>query len=533
MAKNGISTLMIASGTTLTKNINPPHSNTEIVPPYSAIWSLNYSGALGATDSVSYKLYVTSFGIGSAFTLTSHSTGDFAVTAGNFLYDEYGTSIGIIKGNTTIDNYMAKAAAVCGSLSNTIITAATYKGTWNAFTNTPTLTDGVGTLGDAYDTAVTGTSGAFPAYSEQDWRIYDGSVWQRVAKTTTTQWTITPATGGLADKEARQVAKLDIAQAKRQGKVVARDGTITGSLDATKRYFRDANTYDLNLLPTKYVGNTSYNNQDQTGSVRSLTSAAITADPITVSGYVIPGSDIIVNVTWPSGLTPAFDIRYGGIEHVRGQTYSIPKSAIQTGGTGSLVVTVDQVGLEPGRPWTAQAGAFVFVADWLMITYEFSDGQDLDTRTQITSPAITSFNPSTSSLGWTSSSVGYGQANIQGSPTIMSWGGDNTGQGFESVLINMSAFQTAFPGQTMTVDCRAYWYGSVGVNPVTIAAVLWKGGTPTQTGYIWTNAGATGTLALNQILVPVTTYAPSSTEFGQHVGTVTYSPTTGSGSIAL
>ena len=72
MAANGISTLTIAIGTILTKNANPPHSNTEIVAPFSAIWSVNYTGALGATDSVSYKLYVTSLGIGSALTLTSH-----------------------------------------------------------------------------------------------------------------------------------------------------------------------------------------------------------------------------------------------------------------------------------------------------------------------------------------------------------------------------------------------------------------------------------------------------------------------------
>jgi hypothetical protein len=287
----------------------------------------------------------------------------------------------------------------------------------------------------------------------------------------------------LGTKQLKQEAKIAIAQAKRQGKTVATNGTITGSIDATKNYFRDANTYDLNLLPTKYVDNVSYNNQDQTGSVLSLTSAAITANPITVSGYAIPNSDIIVNVTWPNGLTPVFDIQYGGIKHIRGETYSIPKSAIQTGGTGSLVVTVDQVGMQPGRPWTAEAGAFVFVADWLMITYEFTDGSDLDTRTQITSPAITSFTPSTSNQfsGGNTSSVGWAQADTQGSPAIMTWGGDNTGQGFESVLINMSAFQTAYPGQTMTVDCRAYWYGSVGNNPVTIAAVLWKGGTPTKT----------------------------------------------------
>jgi hypothetical protein len=341
----------------------------------------------------------------------------------------------------------------------------------------------------------------------------------------------------LGTKQLKQEAKIAIAQAKKQGKTVAKNGTVTGSIDATKRYFRDANTYDLNLLPTKYVGNVSYNNQDQTGSVRSLTSAAITAGPITVSGYAIPGSDIVVNVTWPSGLTPAFDIRYGGVGHIRGETYSIPKSAIQTGGTGSLVVTVDQVGMQPGRPWTAEAGAFVFVADWLMITYEFTDGQDLDTRTQITSPSITSFNPATNTAGvayYSTSSVGYAQALTQGSPTIMTWGGDNVGTGFESVLINMSAFQTAYPGQTMTVDCRAYWYTQVGANPVTIAATLWKGGTPTKAfdNYIWTNASATGTLALNQILVPVTATGLE-VEMGQHVGTVTYSPTSGSGSIAL
>jgi hypothetical protein len=245
-SSNIISTLAISSGTTLTKNINPPHSNVEIVAPFSAIWSLNYVGALGATNDVSYKLYVTSLGIGSAVTLTSHQTGDFAVTAGNFLYDEYGNSIGIIKGNTTIDNYMAKAAAVCGSLSNTIIAAATYKGTWNAFSDTPTLTDGVGTLGDAYDVTTSGTSGEYPEYVEQDWRIYDGSVWQRVAKTATTEWTVTPAAAGLADKAARQLAKLELAQLRRQA---------GGNTTAT--FYRNSNIYDIDLLADKYISPTS------------------------------------------------------------------------------------------------------------------------------------------------------------------------------------------------------------------------------------------------------------------------------------
>jgi hypothetical protein len=53
-------------------------------------------------------------------------------------------------------------------------------------------------------------------------------------------------------KEARQIAKLEIAQSKRQGKVVAVDGTITGVLDDTKNYYRYWNVYDRLTLAGPY-----------------------------------------------------------------------------------------------------------------------------------------------------------------------------------------------------------------------------------------------------------------------------------------
>jgi hypothetical protein len=205
-------------------------------------------------------------GIGSAITLTSYY-GDLSVPSGKFLYDTYGASLGIIKGDPTIDNYMAKTAAVNGSLSSTLINAATYKGTWDAFSDTPTLIDGVGTLGDAYDVTVPGTNGAYPEYLNQDWRIYDGATWVKVDHTTRTEWTIKPAAGGLADKEARQIAKLTIAAAKRQGKIVALDGTITGSVDDSKPYYRARNNYDITQLPTQYDGNDIIDNPNTDGLV--------------------------------------------------------------------------------------------------------------------------------------------------------------------------------------------------------------------------------------------------------------------------
>jgi hypothetical protein len=71
----------------------------------------------------------------------------------------------------------------------------------------------------------------------------------------------------LATKLARQTAKLDIAQAKRQGKTVSANGTITGSLDATKPYYRARNTYDLALLPDTYA-TTSDDNANTNGLLR-------------------------------------------------------------------------------------------------------------------------------------------------------------------------------------------------------------------------------------------------------------------------
>lgn len=59
-------------------------------------------------------------------------------------------------------------------------------------------------------------------------------------------------------KRDRQLAKLEIAEAKRQGKTVtAADGayTISGTEDSTQSYYRVLNDLDVSLLPTLYDEN--------------------------------------------------------------------------------------------------------------------------------------------------------------------------------------------------------------------------------------------------------------------------------------
>jgi hypothetical protein len=67
------------------------------------------------------------------------------------------------------------------SITNAI-GALNYKGTWNASTNTPTITSSVGVKGDYYVVSVGGstTIDGISNWGVGDWITYSGSTWQRV-----------------------------------------------------------------------------------------------------------------------------------------------------------------------------------------------------------------------------------------------------------------------------------------------------------------------------------------------------------------
>ena len=58
----------------------------------------------------------------------------------------------------------------------------TYAGTWNASTNTPTLTSGVGNLNNYYVVNVAGTTtlDGISSWQVGDWAIFNGTVWERI-----------------------------------------------------------------------------------------------------------------------------------------------------------------------------------------------------------------------------------------------------------------------------------------------------------------------------------------------------------------
>ena len=60
-----------------------------------------------------------------------------------------------------------------------------YQGTWNATTNTPTLTSSVGTKGYYYVVSVAGTTNlnGITDWQVSDWAVFNGSVWQKIDNT--------------------------------------------------------------------------------------------------------------------------------------------------------------------------------------------------------------------------------------------------------------------------------------------------------------------------------------------------------------
>jgi NAD(P)-dependent dehydrogenase (short-subunit alcohol dehydrogenase family) len=117
-------------------------------------------------------------------------------------------------------------------------------------------------------------------------------------------------------------------------------------------------------------------------------------------------------------------------------------------------------------------------------------GADLDTRTRISSPNIGQNNAYTY--------IGYCRSDVYPDTVtpILTWSGDNTGQGFESVFINLIELKNQYPSysaSTITIDMNARWWGTTGSTPVIMDIIMYKGGTVSLMSdeYLFINEGYT------------------------------------------
>ena len=148
---------------------------------------------------------------------------------------------------------------------------------------------------------------------------------------------------------------------------------------------------------------------------------------------------------------------------------------------------------------------FTFDADYAVLTYKFSDANDLDTRSRIVEPNIGMNNY----LGYGAgecfpADANWSLTNIP-SAAVIDWSGDNTGKGYESILIDIQKLKALKPDMiNFVVDLRAAWFNSaqpMGVLPVEVKAIFYKGGTMLKSkpvtnplSYEYTNPTATNSL---------------------------------------
>ena len=113
-------------------------------------------------------------------------------------------------------------ATIAGSLS--------YLGTWNASTNSPTLTSSVGTNGNYYIVATAGSTNlnGITDWKVGDWLLFNGSVWQKIDQSETLQ-SITSTDGSVTVTTTGSTADLSVAVAASTTNVVCYVRNTTGA----------------------------------------------------------------------------------------------------------------------------------------------------------------------------------------------------------------------------------------------------------------------------------------------------------------
>lgn len=156
---------------------------------------------------------------------------------------------------------------------------------------------------------------------------------------------------------------------------------------------------------------------------------------------------------------------------------------VRTTDTTSFAYSEDGLGLDLCLPKLSSEPVVLQPFDNAILHYwwDDSDGRDLDTSTGVVEP------------NRTPAAVGYGGSSYFKAATdgpYLTWGGDNTGSGRESVKIDFKQLVIDYPDQTVfEINARCWWW-SMGLNGnVTVQLETFLGGELVADGYGFNNVG--------------------------------------------
>jgi hypothetical protein len=242
------------------------------------------------SNSVSRSLTIDSNGITFA-DLTLQTTASIPLT-----------QLGAASGVATLDS---ASRLTLSQIPTSLLGGVSYQGTWNANTNTPTLTNGVGTTGNEYAVTTAGTNLGY-TFVAGDWVIYNGSTWQRIPVGGNGVTTFNTRTGAITLSNADVISALaagSIQNSKLQNSTV----TVNAGTGVT-----GGGTVSLGSAITVGIGQDVSANATPSFAGVTLTALSTTANIIPATGntyslgsptvkwqalYIGPGSVYITDKT--------------------------------------------------------------------------------------------------------------------------------------------------------------------------------------------------------------------------------------------
>jgi predicted heme/steroid binding protein len=266
---------------------------------------------------------------------TAAGPGNATVTLSNLaVISKILTGLNITGGTVTDTDSILTAFGKVQNQINGLTGGVTYQGTWNAATNTPTLTSSVGTKGYYYVVNVAGSTNlnGITDWKLGDWAIFNGSTWEKVDNTDAVV-SVNGYTGAVV------LTFSDV-----------------GAPPATRTLTINGTEFDLTANRSWTVGDVR---TDQTYSnpswITSLGWNKITSTPTTLAGYGITDGASNTTTLTINGVT--FDISANRTWNV-GTVTSVGTSGPLTGGTitGSGTIGITQSG--------ASSDGYLSSTDW-------------------------------------------------------------------------------------------------------------------------------------------------------------------------
>ena len=180
------------TNSSITINGSPVSLGGSITVTATASNPLTIGTGLSGTSyngSAPVTIAIASTGVPTGSFGTATQVGTFTVNAQGQLTAASNTTIAIPSSAITDKGLANGVASLDGTgkvptsqLPSSVIGGVIYQGTWNASTNTPTLTSSVGTNGFYYLVSTAGTTNlnGITLWSVGDWAVFNGSVWEKV-----------------------------------------------------------------------------------------------------------------------------------------------------------------------------------------------------------------------------------------------------------------------------------------------------------------------------------------------------------------